>query len=226
MNLSPEMMAAPKSDRYRIVSFLGRGATSLVYRAQDLEKNMTVALKTIRFQEQDEIYRIKQEFRFFRDFYHQNLVLFYDLHVEDRSCFFTMEFVEGVDFVAHAAEDPLRMREGFAQLVEAIAAVHDTGRLHRDLKPGNMIVEPSGRVVLLDFGLAYEAQGSIRGETQWLGGTPAYMAPEQTRGEAATRASDLYGMGVILYETLTGRLPYRETAAVHRHEAQKTPPRP
>ena len=224
MNLSPEMLAAPKSERYRIVSFLGRGATSLVYKAHDLEKNMSVALKTIRFQEQDEIYRIKQEFRFFRDFYHQNLVLFYDLHVEDRSCFFTMEFVEGADFVTHAKGDVVRLREGFAQLVEAIAAVHDTGRLHRDLKPGNVIVEPSGRVVLLDFGLAYEAQGSIRGETQWLGGTPAYMAPEQTRGEAARRASDLYGMGVILYETLTGRLPYPEVAAVHRHEAQKTPP--
>ena len=227
MSLSPEMLAAPKTERYRIMSFLGRGATSLVYKAQDLEKNMSVALKTIRFQEQEEIYRIKQEFRFFRDFYHQNLVLFYDLHVEDRSCFFTMEFVEGADFVRHAAGDPGKQRDGFAQLVEAIAAVHDTGRLHRDLKPANVIVEPSGRVVLLDFGLAYEAQGSIRGETQWLGGTPAYMAPEQTRGEAARRASDLYGMGVILYETLTGRLPYSEVAAVHRHEAQKTqPPHP
>ena len=224
MNFSPEMLAAPKSERYRIVSFLGRGATSLVYKAVDLQKNMQVALKTIRFQEQDEIYRIKQEFRFFRDFYHQNLVLFYDLHVEDHICFFTMEFVEGVDFISFASGDPARLRDGFGQLVHAINAVHESGRLHRDLKPGNIVAEPSGRVVLLDFGLAYEAHGSFRGETQWLGGTPAYMAPELTRGEAATQASDLYGMGVILYEGLTGRLPYPETAPVQRHEAQKTPP--
>ncbi len=185
---------------------------------------MQVALKTIRFQEQDEVYRIKQEFRFFRDFYHQNLVLFYDLHVEEHLCFFTMEFVEGSDFISFAAGDPARLRDAFGQLVHGIAAVHDSGRLHRDLKPGNIVAEPSGRVVLLDFGLAYEAHGSIRGETQWLGGTPAYMAPEQTRGEAATQASDLYGLGVILYEGLTGRLPYAETAPVQRHQAQKAPP--
>ena len=118
----PEMLAAPKSERYRIVSFLGRGATSLVYKAIDLEKNMQVALKTIRFQEQDEIYRIKQEFRFFRDFYHQNLVMFYDLHVEDRSCFFTMEFVEGRDFIGHVGDDAEKLRNGFSQLVHALAS--------------------------------------------------------------------------------------------------------
>ena len=226
MNYSPELIAAPKSSRYRIMGLLGRGATSLVYRAFDIEKQFTVALKSVRFAEQDGIYRIKQEFKFFLDFYHPNIVMLYDLHVEDNVCFYTMELIEGLDFVTFVRSHDSTLRSCFAQLTDALAAVHEAGRLHRDLKPSNILVESSERTVLLDFGLATEfrSSDSILTQTQLYAGTPAYMAPEQLTGEAASEASDLYALGVILYQSLTGRLPYPDRSPVARHEAQKSPP--
>ena len=226
---SPELLAAPRTDRYNIISLLGRGATSLVYKAFDVDKKLTVALKSLRFQEPDEIYRIKQEFRFFRDFYHPNLVMFYDLFVDDATCFYTMELIEGVDFVSFVGSNERMLRACFGQLIEAIAAVHEAGRLHRDLKPSNILVEPSERTVLLDFGLATEARSSssIMTQAQLYGGTPAYMAPEQMRGEPASQASDMYALGVILYPGADGSpaLP-RRLPGSPRHEAQKSPPAP
>jgi tetratricopeptide (TPR) repeat protein len=228
VSYKPELRAAPKTDRYTIVSLLGCGGTSLVYKAFDREKKILVALKSIKFPDQDGIYRIKQEFRFFRDFYHQNIVGFYDLHVETNTCFYTMELIEGADFVSFVRIHDDSLRVCFTQLVDALVAVHGSGRLHRDLKPSNILVDSNGRTVLLDFGLSTETRStdSIFTKNQLYAGTPAYMAPELLAGEQASAASDLYALGVVLYESLTGRRPFPNLSPIARYEAQKTPPPP
>jgi eukaryotic-like serine/threonine-protein kinase len=223
---APELLAAPRTSRYNIISLLGRGASSLVYKAFDVEKNFLIALKSLRFPEHDDIYHIKQEFRFFRDFCHYNLVSLYDLFIEDESCFYTMEFIDGLDFVSFMRSHDGALRHCLGQLVGGLAALHEAGRLHRDLKPSNILVEPSRRTVLLDFGLSTEvhSQGSIISQTRLYAGTPAYMAPEQLAGGPASPASDFYSLGVVLYQALTGTRPYPELPPVALYEAQKTPP--
>jgi eukaryotic-like serine/threonine-protein kinase len=225
---APELLAAPRTSRYNILSLLGRGATSLVYKAFDVEQNLTVALKSIRFPEYDDIYRVKQEFRFFRDFYHHNLVSLYDLYVEDEVCFYTMEFIDGLDFVSFVRSRDGALRSCLGQLVDGLAALHEAERLHRDLKPSNILIESGGRTVLLDFGLSTEArpQDSVVSQSQLYAGTPAYMAPEQLAGGLASQMSDLYGLGIVLYQALTGRRPYPDLPPVALYEAQKTRPAP
>jgi len=225
---APELLAAPRVSRYKIISLLGRGATSLVYKAFDVDKNLNVALKSIRFPEFDDIYRVKQEFRFFRDFYHQNLVSLYDLYVEDEICFYTMEFIDGLDFVSFVRSRDGALRSCLGQLVDGLAALHEAARLHRDLKPSNILIESGGRTVLLDFGLSTEArpQDSVVSQALLYAGTPAYMAPEQLSGGLASQSSDLYGLGVVLYQALTGRRPYPDLPPVGLYEAQKTQPAP
>ena len=222
----PELLAAPKSDRYQISGLLGRGGTSRVYRAFDLEKNFLIALKSVRFPDPDRIFRLKQEFRAFRGLSHPNIVELYDLHVENAYCFYTMELIDGSDFAHFVRARGDRLRSCLAQLLDGLGAVHGSGRLHRDLKPSNVLVEQTGRTVLLDFGLAGETSHPDGELTSYhlFGGTPGYMAPERRRGEPATPASDLYAVGVILYEALTGAAPYPEANPFAHHESQKRPP--
>ena len=228
VTFTPELLVAPRTKRYQISSLLGRGATSFVYSALDTEKNLSVALKSLRFRDNDEIFRIKREFRFFRDFYHENLVTLYDLHVDDDACFYTMELIKGLDFVSFVRAHPTFLRPCVGQMVDGLGALHDAGRLHRDLKPSNVLVESGGRTVLLDFGLSMETRShdSILTETRLYGGTPGYMAPEQFLGEPPSEASDLYAFGVVLYQALTGHRPYPDLPPVALYEAQKAPPRP
>jgi eukaryotic-like serine/threonine-protein kinase len=229
MTFSLELHVAPKAAGYRIEALLGKGATSLVYRAYDVENNFPVALKSIRYPDQEGIYRLKQEFRSFCDFCHPNIVELYKLHVEDKTCFYTMELIDGLNFVAFARKRPESLRSCLAQLVDGLTAVHASGRLHRDLKPGNILVEATGRTVLLDFGLSAEARSSdsVLTQAQLYGGTPAYMAPEQLSGEPATEASDLYALGVVLFEALTGRRPFTSPSPLaHLLAAKDLPPSP
>ena len=142
-----------------------------------------------------------------------------------------MELVDGLNFVAFARKRPESLRYCFAQLVDGLTAVHASGRLHRDLKPGNILVEATGRTVLLDFGLAVEAEArsndSVLTQAQLYGGTPAYMAPEQLNGEPATEASDRYALGVVLFEALTGRRPFASLSPLaHLLAAKDLPPSP
>src|ERR1700733_733284 len=166
MKYSSELLAAPKTDRYRIEGLLGRGATSLVYKAFDTENNFYVALKSIKFPDQDGIYRLKQEFRSFRDLYHPNIVELYNLYVDDDLCFYSMELIDGLDFIKFVRSNGHCLRSYLGQLVEGLSAVHDSGRLHRDLKPRNILVEKTGRVVLLDFGLAIDRRANDSVVTQ------------------------------------------------------------
>lgn len=188
----------------------------VVWRAWDEQLRAEVALKTLHDVDANALYRIKHEFRARAGVTHPNLVQLHGLFAEGDDWFITMELVDGQDLLAHArawapegAPPALPWAEVaglFHQLASALAALHAAGRLHRDVKPGNVMVAASGRVVLLDFGLA-AVPGPAGPVTPGAGGTAAYMAPEQIWGELVP-ASDWYSVGVVFYEVLVGRLPH------------------
>lgn len=211
----------PGSDRFLIRRRLGTGTVGVVFEAEDRERGEIVALKALRDTDPAEIYRLKKEFRTLADVAHPSLVSLYELFANDDAWFFTMELIEGTDFLSYVrgAEggatgtlDENRLRAALKQLTAGVVALHRAGHLHRDLKPSNVMVTPSGRLVILDFGISAELRQPLdpRVQTVEMGiwGTPIYMAPEQFLGETATRASDWYAVGVMLYEALTGQPPF------------------
>ncbi len=214
----------------------------VVYEAYDSHSQQTVALKTLLHAEPSALYRFKNEFRSLADLAHPNLVCLFELFIETDLCFFTMEMIDGVDFVSYARgelipgtgaptldedaplipqnTEPAPVREPAArvdfdrlwgalrQLAEALGALHEREKLHRDIKPSNILVSRAGRVVVLDFGLATEMTYSHESAMTGFVGTPAYSSPEQANGDVLSPASDWYGVGVTLYEALTGKLPF------------------
>jgi serine/threonine protein kinase len=211
---------------------LGVGAMGAVYSAVDRRRGENVALKTLHHMTPSAIYAIKEEFRALADVVHPNLVTLYELFADGEHWFFTMELVEGVDFLAHlkgsrhvvAAADFEQVRLAIQQLVAGIEAIHRAGKLHLDLKPTNVLVTRDGRVVILDFGLVREPSPH---QPDQLLGTPAYMAPEQAMGNAVTEASDWYAMGVMMFEALTGRRPFEGPAVrALADKLLKPPPSP
>ena len=205
--------------RFEILRRLGEGGMGVVYDASDAERKDRIALKTLTHVDAHGIYRLKNEFRALAEVRHPGLVRFHELFADNQSWFFTMELVSGHCFDTWLERanrftlDPARteIRRALAQLVEAVAAVHQAGKLHRDLKPSNVMVEESGRVVVLDFGLVSAPEIGGVGQTlldHGVSGTPAYMAPEQAAGLEATEATDWYAVGVLLFEALAGCLPF------------------
>ncbi|HEX8172519.1 MAG TPA: protein kinase [Thermoanaerobaculia bacterium] len=240
--------------RFTIQRRIGAGGMGVVYEAHDREREQSVALKKLLGTDANAIYRLKHEFRALADVVHPNLVRLYELIAEGEDWFFTMELIDGVDFLHYvrgrgtsplddattekstiiddgrgefvappprppreetqepvarpelATSDYDALRRTLAQLGDGVAALHAAGKLHRDLKPSNVLVNAQGRVVVLDFGLATDVTSMQRRIT--FGGTPAYMAPEQIAEQPANEASDCYAIGVMLYEALTGTLPF------------------
>jgi eukaryotic-like serine/threonine-protein kinase len=200
--------------RFELVRSLGSGGMGVVYEAVNSASAERVALKRLHERGPSQLYRLKREFRALAELQHRNLVALHELWVEGDDAYFTMELVDGRDFVSHLraglrAGEPLRelapLRAAFLQLCEGVHALHAAGKLHRDLKPQNILVAADGRVVLLDFGLAIDApSGAIASASAaQIEGTPAYMAPEQ-RGGAACEASDWFAIGLVLREALYG----------------------
>ncbi len=212
----------------------------VVYDVEDLERGQRVALKTLKRRDEESLYRLKKEFRALTDLAHPNLVSLYDLVVEDSTCFYTMELVKGVAMVEYCRAkardsrgsvsgmcDEPKLRAALPQLVNGLLALHQAGKVHRDIKPSNVLVTESGRVVLLDFGLVADldlnSADSLDGR---IVGTVEYMAPEQAAGEAASRAADWYAVGVLLYEVLTGRVPFSGAIMEILLHKQRYPPAP
>jgi len=188
-----------------------------VYEARDDLDGSVVALKVLRETEANARHQIKREFRALRDLQHPNLVALRELHIEDSEPFFTMELVDGVDFVEHvrrgaAPGEPIdleRAERALIQLAAAVEYVHESGRLHRDLKPGNVLVDSSGRVVVMDFGLSSPSDWSGAASSQrGVAGTLSHLPPEAFEGATPTEAFDAYGVGVLAYQAICGALPF------------------
>jgi len=191
--------------RFELLRQLGSGGFGDVYEARDREYGTRVALKSLKSSHPDWIYRFKREFRIVGDLAHPNLVRLYELFFEEERWYLTMELVDGLRFDEHVRRAPHQMRSCFGQLALGIVELHRASCLHRDLKPSNALVEPTGRVVLLDFGLAVHSRAT---RTSAVAGTPPYMAPELGLGQPPSAASDWYAFGVMLYDALAGVLPF------------------
>jgi serine/threonine-protein kinase len=213
----------PQVPGYQVESVLGRGGMGVVYKAEQLRLNRTVALKMLLAGDYAgplELARFQREAEALAGLRHANIVQVYDVADHEGRSYFTMEFVEGGSLAQKLAGLPQPARQAAAltaTLAEAIQVAHQAGIVHRDLKPGNVLLTADGTPKITDFGLARRLDGDA-GPTQ-TGvplGTPSYMAPEQARGQARAigPATDVYALGAILYELLTGRPPFRsETAA-------------
>ena len=195
------------ASRYRIVSLLGRGGMGEVYRAEDLKLGQPVALKLMALQSprrRDDFQRFAAEVRLARQIAHPNVCRVYDLGEAEGWHYLSMEYVDGetlASLVRRIGVLPSDKVLDFArQLFAGVAAAHDRGVLHRDLKPSNVMVDGRGRIRIMDFGLAISADDVPRDRA----GTPAYMAPEQLTGDRVTERTDLYALGLILYELYAG----------------------
>lgn len=210
------------ANRYEILSVLGTGGMGSVYKAQDRELDRLVALKVIRpelARNSSIVDRFKQELRLSHKVTHRNVVRLYDLSEDAGMRFVTMELVEGRDLRSILEErGKLPANEAvemFQQICLALEAAHSVGILHRDLKPQNVMRENTGRIVVMDFGLARMID-STDGMTQTgaLVGTLDYMSPEQALGKELDQRSDIFALGLIGYEMLTGSMPFRAESMV------------
>jgi predicted Ser/Thr protein kinase len=199
--------------RYRVISLLGRGGMGEVYRATDLTLAQPVALKFLPDSGPDfqrTLERFHNEVRVARQVSHPNVCRVYDLGEVDGMPYISMEYVDGEDLesllrrIGRLPAD--KAIEIARKICAGVAAAHDKGVIHRDLKPANIMLDKRGNVVVMDFGLAAVAD-QLHG-LEARSGTPAYMSPEQLRGEQVTAKSDIYALGLVLYELFTGRRPF------------------
>jgi len=196
-------------DRYRIVSLLGRGGMGEVYRADDLTLKVPVALKLLLHSSPERMGILLNEVRTARRITHPAVCRVFDVGGTEGQQFFSMEYIAGEDMrslLHRIGRLPVdKVREIGIQLAEGLAAAHAEGVLHRDLKPSNIMLDQHGNVKITDFGVATTPDAVRR---PGLVGTPAYMAPEQLRGQPCSEQSDLYALGLILYEALTGKVAH------------------
>ena len=222
-------------NRYRIVELIGEGGMAQVYRGDDLRLGREVAIKILRPQYANErtfVERFVQEARAMAGFSHPNIVNVFDVGRTGASPYIVMEYVDGIDLRRKLQQEG-RLSIGEAleiarQVAEGVGAAHRKGIVHRDIKPGNILIASDGRVKVADFGIARamaDAQHLTEPGVVW--GTTAYLSPEQIRGGTATPASDVYAIGVLLYEMLTGQTPFQgedRVAVALKHLNEPPPP--
>jgi len=212
------------ADRYRIVGLIGRGGMGEVYRADDLKLGQPVALKFLpeAVDSQHRLSRFINEVRVARRVSHPHVCRVYDIGEVDGRHYLSMEYIDGED-LASLMRRAGRLSGGKAvqiarQLCTGLASAHRLGILHRDLKPANIMIDGRGQVRITDFGLAGLA-ADIAGE-DIRAGTPAYMSPEQLAGKEVTTKSDLYALGLVLYELFTGKPPFKADTAAEMSRLQ------
>ncbi|MFZ0738852.1 MAG: tetratricopeptide repeat protein [Candidatus Acidiferrales bacterium] len=237
-NLSPSATAlAPGTilgTRYEILQLLGQGGMGAVYKATDRELERSVALKVIRPElavHPDILQRFKQELILARKVTHKNVIRIFDLGEADGIKFITMEYIEGQDLKSLVIEKGKLSYEETVRIIEqvclALEAAHGEGVVHRDLKPQNIMLDKQGRVSVMDFGIARSTEMGGMTQTGALLGTPEYMSPEQVMGAHVDARSDLFTLGVILYQLLTGNMPYKaDTVQGAMFKRTREKPRP
>lgn len=208
-------------ERYEVIGNIGSGGMANVYLANDLILNREVAVKVLRFDfqdDQDAIRRFQREALAATEMVHPNIVSVYDVGEENGMQYIVMEYVKGTDLKRHIKEhSPIALQtviDIMGQILSAIALAHDHQIIHRDLKPQNVLVDTDGTVKITDFGIAIALSETSLTQTNTLLGSVHYLSPEQARGGMATRQSDIYALGIILYELLTGVVPFEGESAV------------
>lgn len=218
--LAPGQMFA---GRYRIDQIIGRGGMGVVYRANDTQLDEPVAIKTLMGEvlgrSPEELERFKREIRLARKITHRNVLRTYDYGEADGTYFISMEFVRGYTLNELLDEAPSRqmaprVAAGIArQISRGLEAAHEQGIVHRDIKPQNVLIDHRGEVKLMDFGIARMAEApEAMTQAGLIIGTPHYMSPEQVQGKALDSRSDVYSMGIMLYEMLAGHRPFESSS--------------
>jgi tetratricopeptide (TPR) repeat protein len=207
--------------RYEIIAMLGLGGMGAVYKAYDRDIEREIAIKVIRpdlASNPELLQRFTQELLLARQIAHKNVVRIFDVHGSGGIKFITMEFIDGRDLrsllAGHGKLPPGEALDIMTQACAGLAAAHAEGVIHRDLKPGNIMRDKNGRVVVMDFGLARTLDGGGMTQTGVMLGTMEYMSPEQAKAEPLDERSDLFTIGLILYELITGKSPYQAESAV------------
>src|SRR5437773_2836569 len=209
------------SGRYEILEILGQGAMGAVYKAQDRELDRIVAIKVIQPELANSrvmLKRFKQELILARQITHKNVVRIFDLGETGGMKFITMEYIDGGDLKSLIIErrklPPLEAVDIVRQICQALDAAHSEGVVHRDLKPQNIMMDHTGRVVVMDFGIAHSKDMPGMTMTGALMGTPEYMSPEQAEGKKTDLRADIFAVGIIFYEMLTGKIPFKADTVV------------
>ncbi len=206
------MSDATQLGRYRILGELGRGAMGVVYRAEDPVLDRQLAIKTV-FVSTDDVERREYEARFTQEaraagkLGHPGIVTIYDVGREGGMVYMAMELLEGVDLGAEAATRRFSVPEAVSiaeRVADALSFAHDRGVVHRDIKPPNIMLVGGGRVKIMDFGIARMRSSDLKTQTGLMMGTPRYMSPEQVAGRPVDQRSDIFSLGTVLYELLTG----------------------
>ncbi|WP_460368285.1 serine/threonine-protein kinase [Actinocorallia lasiicapitis] len=217
------------SDRYEVVRKLGQGGMGAVWEARDRLLGRRVALKTLAVNPSaDATRRFRAEAQIGASLQHSGITVVYDIGEYQSVLFLVMEYLEGQDLKQLLGAGPLELGKALdiaADLLKALGAAHAQGVVHRDIKPGNVMITGGGQLKILDFGIARFADSTQTGSVL---GTPAYMAPEQFTGYEVDARCDLYAFGVVLYELLTGRPPFEcqtmpEFVYAHLHRVPEPP---
>jgi len=222
--------------RFRIVALLGRGGMGEIYRAEDLRLDQSVALKFLTQQyahDSGRLTRLLQEVRLAREITHPCVSRIHDFFDVDGHCFVSMEYVDGENLsvlLRRIGRLPqTKALETAHQVIAGLAAAHEKGILHRDLKPENIMIDGRGQAHLMDFGIASLREGGTAPkEGSALAGTPAYMAPELLKGKSPSEQSDLYALGILLFELFTGQKPFqaKDLSECVRMHLEALPPPP
>jgi hypothetical protein len=224
------------ADRYRLDDQIAVGGMGEVWRATDLVLGRPVAVKLLRaeyVQHPEILARFRAEARHAGSLSNPHIARVFDYGEAGATHppFLVMELVDGppvTRLLARGPMEPARVMDLVAQAADGLAAAHAAGLVHRDIKPGNLLLAPPGQVKITDFGIAYAAGSAPITRTGMLVGTPAYVAPERVAGAGATPASDLYSLGIVAYECLAGALPFSGTAmeVALSHQMRSLPPLP
>ena len=231
------MTALSTLGRYEIVAELGKGAMGVVYKADDPMLNRTVAIKTINMAEAEQDGVAEYEARFLHEakaaggLNHPNIIIVYDIGKSGSLVYMAMEYVEGKELrhmLTQGQTLPItKAADIAAQVADGLAYAHEHHVIHRDIKPANILITPDGRAKIADFGIARMRSTETRTQTGVIMGSPKYLSPEQVVGKRADHRSDIFSLGVILYQCLTGATPFNgEGLSALMYQIEKHDPAP